>query len=163
MASVEQQAPDGAAVNGNANGSAGSIPVENPATGETIATVPDLGASRSRPWSPRARARAARLGGARLRGSRRGPARARGWMVANAERVVDTICAETGKTRRRDASSPSSPTALSALEFWAKKAPKYLADEEIESASPFVRGRKMVVRYAPARRGRRDRARGTTR
>ena len=38
---------------------------------------------------------------------------------------------------------------LSALEFWARQAPAYLADERIESASPFVRGRKLVVRYAP--------------
>ena len=36
-----------------------------------------------------------------------------------------------------------------ALEFWAKQAPAYLADEEIDSASPLVRGRKLVVRYAP--------------
>src|SRR4029079_2399262 len=38
---------------------------------------------------------------------------------------------------------------LAALEFWARKAPEYLGDQEIESASPFVRGRRMVVRYAP--------------
>ena len=36
---------------------------------------------------------------------------------------------------------------LSALEFWAKQAPIYLADEEIESASPSVRGKRLVVRY----------------
>ena len=42
-----------------------------------------------------------------------------------------------------------SDEGLSALEFWAKQAPAYLADEEIQSASPFVRGRRMVVRYRP--------------
>ena len=61
---------------------------------------------------------------------------------------MGTICAETGR--------PADETqfaefgyGLSALEFWAKKAPVYLADEEIESASPFVRGKRLVVRYEP--------------
>ena len=33
---------------------------------------------------------------------------------------------------------------LSALEFWPKMAPHYLGDEEIVSASPFLRGRRLV-------------------
>ena len=37
MASVEQQTP------ATANGAAGDIAVENPATGRVIGTVPDLG------------------------------------------------------------------------------------------------------------------------
>ena len=73
---------------------------------------------------------------------------ARRWLAANSERVVATIVSETGR--------PSDETqfaelayGLSALEFWAKSAPGYLADEEIQTASPFVRGRRLVVRYAP--------------
>ena len=73
---------------------------------------------------------------------------ARRWMVANAERVVGTICAETGRPADETQVAELS-YGLSALEFWARQAPVYLADEEIESASPFVRGRRLVVRYAP--------------
>ena len=69
-------------------------------------------------------------------------------MVANAERVVETIVAETGRPADETQFAELS-YGLAALEFWAKQAPDYLADEEIESASPFVRGRRMVVRYAP--------------
>ena len=73
---------------------------------------------------------------------------ARAWMVANGERVVETICAETGRPADETQFAELS-YGVSALEFWAKQAPVYLADEEIESASPFVRGRRLSVRYAP--------------
>ena len=63
-------------------------------------------------------------------------------MVANGERVVETICGETGRPADETQFAELS-YGLSALEFWAKQAPAYLADEEIESASPFVRGRKL--------------------
>ena len=36
-----------------------------------------------------------------------------------------------------------------ALGFWARRAPKYLADEKIRTTSPFVLGRKLLVRYGP--------------
>ena len=125
------------------------IAVENPATGETIATVPELGAERgprrsSRPPAPRSRA--GRSSGSRA--AREVLLAARRWLVANAERVVATICAETGRPADETQFAELS-YGLAALEFWARQAPVYLADEEIESASPFVRGRRLVVRYAP--------------
>ena len=128
--------------------SGSAIRVENPATGETIATVPALGADQVREMV--AAARAAQPGWAEVGFEGRAEVllAARRWLVANAERVVGTICAETGR--------PADETqfaefgyGLSALEFWAKQAPAYLADEEIETASPFLRGRRLVVRYAP--------------
>ena len=73
---------------------------------------------------------------------------ARGWLVANGERVVATICGETGRPADETQFAELS-YGLMALEFWAKQAPAYLDDEEIASASPLVRGRKLVVRYAP--------------
>ena len=59
---------------------------------------------------------------------------------------MGTICAETGRPAD-ETQFAELAYGLSALEFWPKQAPVYLADEEIESASPFVRGRRMVVRY----------------
>ena len=73
---------------------------------------------------------------------------ARQWMVANGERVVETICAETGRPADETQFAELS-YGLSALEFWAKRGAEYLAEEEIESASPFVRGRTLKQRYAP--------------
>ena len=47
--------------------------------------------------------------------------------------------------------------AAAAFGFWAKNAEKYLDDERVKTASPFVKGRKLIVRYVPRRGGRRDR------
>ena len=58
-------------------------------------------------------------------------------MVANGERIVETICGETGKTDE-DAQFAEIGYGISALEFWAKNAPEMLADEKVETASPFV-------------------------
>src|SRR5689334_3382096 len=124
------------------------IAVENPATGEILGQVPALGAEQVRAIV--ATARAAQPGWAEAGFEQRAEVllAARQWLVANASRVAQTISGETGRPIDETQFAELS-YGLAALEFWAKKAPEYLADEEIESASPFVRGRRMVVRYAP--------------
>ncbi len=124
------------------------IAVENPATGETIATVPELGAEEVRALVTAARAAQPEWEEAGFDGRAKVLLDARRWLVANAERVVGTIVAETGRPVDETQFAELS-YGLSALEFWARQAPAYLADERIESASPFVRGRRLVVRYAP--------------
>ncbi|MDX6582404.1 MAG: hypothetical protein QOI10_1588 [Solirubrobacterales bacterium] len=126
----------------------GGIPVENPATGETIATVPERTTDEVREIV--AAARAAQPGWEALgfEGRAQVLLAARRWLVANAERVVMTIVGETGRPVDETQLTEIS-YGLNALEFWAKRAPDYLGDEEVESVSPLVRGRRMVVRYAP--------------
>jgi acyl-CoA reductase-like NAD-dependent aldehyde dehydrogenase/choline dehydrogenase-like flavoprotein len=125
-----------------------SIGVENPATGETLAEVPELGAEEITALARVARAAQPDWEELGFDGRARVLLAARAWMVANAERVIETICGETGRPADETQFAELS-YGLSALEFWAKRAPAYLADEEIESASPFVRGRRMLVRYRP--------------
>ena len=124
------------------------IAVENPATGETIATVPELGADEVRQMVAAARAVQPAWAEAGFEARAKVLLDARRWLVANAERLVTTIAAETGRPVDETQFAELS-YGLSALEFWARQAPVYLADEQIESASPFVRGRKLVVRYEP--------------
>src|SRR5256885_1258105 len=124
------------------------VPVTNPATGDVIATVPELGAEEVRGMVAAAREAQPTWAAVGFEGRAEVLLAARGWMVANAERVVTTIVGETGRPVDETQFAELS-YGLSALEFWAKTAPAYLADERIESASPFVRGRKLVVRYAP--------------
>ena len=124
------------------------IPVENPATGETIATVRDLRAGEVEAMVAGAREAQPIWAAVGFEGRAEVLLAARRWMVANAERVVSTIVRETGRPAD-ETQFAELAYGLSALEFWAKTAPGYLADEEIQSASPFVRGRKLVVRYAP--------------
>ncbi|HEX6388488.1 MAG TPA: aldehyde dehydrogenase family protein, partial [Solirubrobacteraceae bacterium] len=59
-----------------------------------------------------------------------------------------TIVDETGKTYE-DALIAEFNYAAASFGFWAKNAPKFMADEKVKSSSPFVMGRKLVVRYQP--------------
>ncbi len=124
------------------------IEVDNPASGEIVATVPDLGADEVAALA--AAGRAAQPGWEALGFEGRADVllRARAWLGENAERVIETIVSETGKSWD-DAQFAELTYGVSALEFWARRAPEYLADETVETANPFVRGRRMVVRYAP--------------
>ncbi len=124
------------------------IRVENPATGETIATVPSLGAEEVGELVGAARRAQPEWEAMGFEGRAEILLAARRWMADNAERVVSTIVAETGRPADETQFAELS-YGLAALEFWAKMAPAYLADEEVQSASPFVRGRRLVVRYAP--------------
>ena len=124
------------------------IPVTNPATGEVIATVPELGAQDVRRLVAAAHEAQPTWEAVGFEGRAEVLLAARDWMAANAERVVTTIVGETGRPVDETQFAELS-YGLAALEFWPNMAPGYLGDERIESASPFVRGRRLVVRYAP--------------
>ncbi len=124
------------------------IAVENPATGETLAELPDLGAEGVAALVEAARAAQPAWEAVGFEGRAEVLLAARRWLVANGERVVTTICAETGRPAD-ETQFAELAYGLSALEFWARQAPLYLADESIETASPIVRGRRMTVRYEP--------------
>src|SRR3954465_9588514 len=143
MSTVEQQ--PAAAQNG---AGAATIPVENPATGETIAHVPDLDAAQVAALA--ARARVAQPGWEALGFDGRAEVfrEMRRWLVQNRQRVVQTIVDETGKTRE-DAQTTELILILDELKFWAKKASKFLADEKVRGSSAFTLGKKMYVRYRP--------------
>jgi betaine-aldehyde dehydrogenase len=70
------------------------------------------------------------------------------WVVDNSDRVVETIVSETGKTHD-DAIINEIAYAAGAFGFWAKHAPRYLADEKVRSSNPVVAGRKLISRYRP--------------
>jgi acyl-CoA reductase-like NAD-dependent aldehyde dehydrogenase len=124
------------------------IAVENPATGETIGQVPEMSTEQVRVLVQRARdAQAAwdALGfeqrGALLYALRR-------WLMSDRERIIDIVVKENGKTREEALSSELFYLADS-LGFWAKRAEGYLEDERVRTHSPFLLGRKVVVRYRP--------------
>ncbi|HEY8638723.1 MAG TPA: aldehyde dehydrogenase family protein [Solirubrobacteraceae bacterium] len=144
MASTEER------VQTSANGAPadGGVPVENPATGEIIATVPDLGAEEVREMARKAREAQPGWEALGFEGRGRIMLRAQKWVLDNAERVIQTIVNETGKTWE-DAQLAEISYGASAFGFWAKNAEKYLSDERVHTASPLVKGRKLIVRYRP--------------
>jgi acyl-CoA reductase-like NAD-dependent aldehyde dehydrogenase len=143
MASTETPA-----VTTNGQATRDEIAVDNPATGRVIASVPDLSADQVKEIV--ARARAAQPGWEALGFEGRGRVmrRAQKWLIDNAQRVMDTIVSETGKTYE-DAQLAEISYGASAFGFWAKNAEKYLADEKVKSSSPMLLGRKLISRYRP--------------
>ncbi len=145
MASVEQQARVG--TNGGAH--TASIPVENPATGEVITSVPVLTEAEIAGLAARGRAAQPAWEAMGFSGRAQVLRRAQKWMLDHADRVLDTVVAENGKTHE-DAQLADLGYTVSALGFWAKEAPKYLADERVPSwNNPVAAGKKLVIRYAP--------------
>jgi acyl-CoA reductase-like NAD-dependent aldehyde dehydrogenase len=138
-----------AAAQGNGAGApAKQIEVRNPATGEVIASVPALRVEDVAGVVARARAAQPAWEALGFEGRGRILRRAQKWVIENADRVARTIVSENGKAYE-DALMAEVGYAAGAFGFWAKNAPKFLADERIRSSSPFVMGRKLVVRYAP--------------
>jgi acyl-CoA reductase-like NAD-dependent aldehyde dehydrogenase len=142
MASVEQ-AP-AAAQNGTGTG----IPVENPATGEVIATVPTLGPAEVKAMAARARAAQPAWEAAGFEERGKILLRAQKWVTDNADRIIATIVSETGKSYE-DAQLAEIMYAAAAFGFWAKEAPELLADEHVKSANLLVKGKKLTVRRRP--------------
>jgi acyl-CoA reductase-like NAD-dependent aldehyde dehydrogenase len=145
MATVEQHTPH--APNGTAPAGEG-IQVENPATGEMIATVPDLDADAVAELARRARVAQPAWEAFGFEGRARVLSRMQKWLMDNAARVTNTIVSETGKTVE-DAQLAEISYGGAAFGFWAKNAAKYLADERVHSSSLFVKGKKLILRYQP--------------
>jgi acyl-CoA reductase-like NAD-dependent aldehyde dehydrogenase len=124
------------------------IDVENPATGQIVASV-DAVAPEQVPELV-ARARAAQPGWEALGFEARAQLlkRAQKWVIDNSDRIVETIVSETGKAWE-DAQLAEVGYAAGAFGFWANNADKFLADERVKTASPFVKGRKLIVRHVP--------------
>jgi acyl-CoA reductase-like NAD-dependent aldehyde dehydrogenase len=124
------------------------IPVENPATGEIVATVPDLSAEEIAEMAARARAAQPEWAAYGFDGRARVLVRAQKWLMDNSQRVVEAIVSETGKTWE-DAQLAEIGYAANAFGFWAKQGPNYLADERVRSSQVLVKGKKLVLRYRP--------------
>jgi acyl-CoA reductase-like NAD-dependent aldehyde dehydrogenase len=124
------------------------IPVENPATGEIIRTVPDLDAATVAQTAARGRTAQPEWEAYGFDGRARVMRRAQKWLMDNAQRVTETIVSETGKTYE-DANLAEIGYAGNAFGFWAKQAAHYLADETVKSSQVLVKGKRLVLRYRP--------------
>ena len=94
MADVQEQAADPASNGAAAN----TISVENPATGALLSTIPILGAAELAQLAATAREAQPQWAAIGFEGRGRVMRRAQKWILDNAERVLDTVVSETGKT-----------------------------------------------------------------
>ena len=150
MATVEQtQTVEQPPPSENGHAAAGrDIPVENPATGQIVATVPDLGPEAVAAMAARGRAAQPSWEAYGFEGRARVLLRAQKWTMDNADQIIATICSETGKTFE-DASLAEISYAGNAFGFWAKHAGEYLGDQRIKSGQLLVKGKKLILRYRP--------------
>ncbi len=151
MATVEQHATeihDGATNGSSVVAAETEIPVENPATGEIITTVPDLDAAAVADLVKRGRLAQPTWEAYGFEGRGRVLLRMQKWVMDNADRIVRTIVSETGKTYE-DAQLAEISYGGGAFGFWAKHAEEYLADERVRSSTVFVKGKKLILRYRP--------------
>jgi acyl-CoA reductase-like NAD-dependent aldehyde dehydrogenase len=132
---------------GTATDGADSIPVDNPATGKVVATLKAHTPEQLTEMVQRARRAQPDWHALGFEGRGKILRRAQKWLLDNVERVIETEMSESGKTREDILLELAIP--VSAFGFWAKMAPKYLADEKVKTSSPFLLGRKVVVRYEP--------------
>src|SRR3954469_22798366 len=144
MASTETAAAQ--STNGASAGA--DTEVENPATGRVIATVPDLPEETVKEIAARGRAAQPGWEALGLPGRARIMRRAQKWLLDNAERVIETIVSETGKTWE-DAQIAEISYGANAFGFWAKNAEKYLEDERVRSSAVLLKGKKLMLRYRP--------------
>ena len=129
------------------SGTTATIDVEDPAHGTTIASIPDLGPEAVRRLADAARTAQPGWAALGFAGRARVFDAARRWLLAHGDRVIRTICSETGKTYE-DAQLELSAAAES-FAFWARRAEGYLADEAVSSRSLFLVGKRVVVRHEP--------------
>ena len=134
--------------NGAPGAGARQIEVENPATGRITATVDVVPPERVPGLVDRARAAQPGWEAIGFEGRAEVFRRAQRWMVDRGDRVIRTIVSETGKAWE-EAQLAEAAYVTGAFGFWAKNAQKFLAEEKVRSASPFVMGRKLRLRYAP--------------
>jgi acyl-CoA reductase-like NAD-dependent aldehyde dehydrogenase len=151
MATVEEHAVEiHEASNGATAPPAGGagIPVENPATGEIVTTVPDLDAAAVAELARRGRIAQPTWEAYGFEGRARVLRRMQKWVMDNSERIIETIVSETGKTYE-DAQLAEISYGAAAFGFWAKNAEEYLADERVHTSSLFVKGKKLILRWRP--------------
>jgi acyl-CoA reductase-like NAD-dependent aldehyde dehydrogenase len=145
MSSVKQGTP----VETNGGSQSNTIGVENPATGQLITTIPVLGPDELGALVQRAREAQPAWAAAGFEERGKVLRRAQKWMLDNADRIIEVVVSESGKTYE-DAQLADLGYTVSALGFWAKEAAKYLEDERVPSwNNPVAAGKKLVIRYAP--------------
>jgi betaine-aldehyde dehydrogenase len=124
-----------------------TIAVMNPATGETISIVEQDSPESVKAAVERVRANQAEWEALGFRERGRWLGKLRDWMLDNADRIADTMQAETGKVRSEAANEAI--YISDQVNFYSAKAPRFLKDERVGAHSPMVVSRKLRIQYRP--------------
>lgn len=146
--STQEHAPKNPAADATAQDAPPQKAVIDPATGQTIAWVDELGPEAAVAAAARGRAVQPAWEALGFEGRARVMRRAQKWVSDHADELIGTIVSETGKAWE-DAQMAEVLYAAAAFGFWADEAEKYLADERVRVSAPLLKGKKVITRYAP--------------
>jgi acyl-CoA reductase-like NAD-dependent aldehyde dehydrogenase len=136
------------AANGpNGAGSADRIEVHNPATGDTIASVPIDSPQAVAETVARVRANQPEWEAMGIEGRYHWLGKLRDWLLDNQERVLDTMQAETGKVRPEASNEPVYLADL--INFYGNKAAKFIGEEAVRPHSPLLASKRLRIQYRP--------------
>jgi acyl-CoA reductase-like NAD-dependent aldehyde dehydrogenase len=124
-----------------------SFDVTNPADGSVIANVALDDAAEVAATVARVRANQPAWEELGIKGRARWMGRLRDWLLDNQDRVAETMQRETGKVWAE--ASSETPYVCDLINFYSKKARKYIGDERVPAHSPLMKVKKLRVTYPP--------------
>ncbi len=123
------------------------LTIRGAGTGRPVAEVDNLDASSVEQLVARARAAQPAWAALGFDGRGRILQQAKAWMYTHRDRYIDALIRETGKPFEE--AQVEVLYALSALDYWARKAETLLADEPLRASSPLLLPHRMRTTYAP--------------
>jgi acyl-CoA reductase-like NAD-dependent aldehyde dehydrogenase len=124
-----------------------SFEVTNPADGSVIADVPVDGPAEVAATVARVRANQPAWEALGIKGRARWMGKLRDWLLDNQDRIAETMQRETGKVYAE--ASSETPYLMDLINFYSKKAGKYIGDERVPAHSPLMKVKKLRVQYRP--------------
>ncbi len=124
-----------------------SFEVLNPADGSVIANVPVDGPGEVAATVARVHANQPAWEALGIRGRARWMGKLRDWLLDNQDRIAATMQRETGKVWAE--ASSETPYLMDLINFYSKKAGKYIGDERVPAHSPLMKVKKLRVQYRP--------------
>src|SRR6266576_5193377 len=134
-------------VNGSARASTETFEVKNPADGSVIANVPLDGAAEVAETVARVRANQPAWEELGIKGRAQWLEKLRDWIRDHQDEIADTMQRETGKVRGEAAGE--AVYLMDLINFYGKKAGKYIGDEKVAAHSPLMKVKKLKVQYRP--------------
>jgi acyl-CoA reductase-like NAD-dependent aldehyde dehydrogenase len=147
VAATGTETSAGASRAGAASPTPEELGVRNPATGETIATIPVDPPERVAATVARVRANQPDWEAMGIEGRYHWLGKLRDWILDNQDRVLDTMQRETGKVR---ADATNEPVYLAdVINFYGSRAAEFIGEEAVRPHSPLLASKKLRVQYRP--------------
>jgi acyl-CoA reductase-like NAD-dependent aldehyde dehydrogenase len=121
--------------------------VHNPADGSVIETLPVDGPEQVHEVVERVRANQPAWEALGNKGRARHLANLRDWLLDNHDRIAATMQAETGKVRAE--ASSEVPYIVDLINFYGKKAERFIGEHRVAPHSPLMRTKRLRVQYRP--------------